>query len=1282
MSMVTCDDCNIDFHGQACFDFHKSADCKVTCGSRWKCKKCWKMFVTVGPSKGNSAFCFQKDHDCHKQWWCKNCRAWADYDTNSLERGTDDHVCYMKPSKAKTPNSQYLFADFECRQDSGGDSVNQHVVNFASTCTQDGKFWKDHTNISDWLDELLFSKTNSGRGWWGSTVIFHNGRGYDFQFILNEILSRTLPVSVTVDGLMLTGSKILYFALVHGKRASTKNCIRFVDSLNFLTMSLKNFAPTFGLKTAKGDFPHLFNIVSNQAYVGPLPAAHFFGRDSIPEGKRLDAFDEWHASETIKMGTDGWVFKDEMKKYCRMDVEVLRRGCMKFRDIVMSCTSPQHDPFTERTLASSAMAIFKTMFLNKVCVEDSTSRVACLDRFTCMELRESFFGGRTGPTKLYYKCGPDTKMRYADFTSMYPAVCKYGRFPSGTPIKHEFSKAQGCKGISGLPSELQALLEPDCKGLGVFCVDVYCPQKLYLPVLPSKSDGKGGSAARLMFDLQPKFHKSYTNLELRLARSKGYLVSHVYYCYYWEPEKVITGLFQGYVDLWLKHKQQAAGFKGDAKAKLAYCAEYLDNEGVRLDPSCIAKEKNNGLYQVSKFYLNSLWGKFAQRLPEFFGQTHVIQATKEGNRKFRKMARKGQIDSLVFINEHTVIVKKAPASTVKLKDGAFRSRHDFEDVDDVISRVANSNIAVALFVTSQGRIKLYETLATLGERVVYYDTDSVVFVHRNDADLDKLAPLGRYLGDLTSEIGDSYEWNDDSYITEFISTGPKSYAYKTNRPEIDGECIKIKGLPYHSSASIQSSIDFEALKQVVLNDNSFVVKTRMFKRDSQHRVFTDKTASKILRNVFMKRRVMELVKMESKGCFDEACFECGFHTHATIDCSNYLLTLPMPSLMRAFGDDNTEQKVERVCEWNEIREDVQVEVSERYSSGQEPVWLPGKHDMFVETLPWKNNEEVFTPNPLSRVNGYCPCIYAAVCANHCQQVVTDVTKKKLSDVLENLNAQQEGCSYEMLWRVDGFNNLDEAKRMFNWLEKFDGFVKKHEDIHASLELALYMLDSQIHCGSVLKERKGVDRLRTLSIIISESVNNTYLSGEIQRVARQLFNDTTFDVIFSNCCNPDVMMSCSAKAKKDQIIRQKRKIKRKHAKRKIKTTEELKLNPFIEEDQKHLECIKRRKKHKKFLLVEKLEENPDLPGVPRHLYIYNNGEQSGIVYDPFHNTTEQLDEKQEETLLEDFYKKLQELDLPKPFIADDDMFSASSENYINSLQVRRTERDERWARVLK
>ena len=88
------------------------------------------------------------------------------------------------------------------------------------------------------------------------------------------------------------------------------------------------------------------------------------------------------------------------------------------------------------------------------------------------------------------------------------------------------------------------------------------------------------------------------------------------------------------------------------------------------------------------------------------------------------------------------------------------------------------------------------------------DTDSIVFVDELDEKNQWKSGIltGFSLGDFTDELG------EDTYITEFVTTGPKSYSYKTNNGK--HECCKVKGFRLKDAPNI----NFESIKEMVIND--------------------------------------------------------------------------------------------------------------------------------------------------------------------------------------------------------------------------------------------------------------------------------------------------------------------------------------------------------------------------------------------------------------------------------------------------------------------------------
>ena len=90
-----------------------------------------------------------------------------------------------------------------------------------------------------------------------------------------------------------------------------------------------------------------------------------------------------------------------------------------------------------------------------------------------LQPRDGFFGGRTGATTLYAKAEPDKEILYQDFTSLYPWVNKYCKYPVGFPEAH-----------------LNASNQDIHSYFGVLLIDVLAPERLFHPVLPVREGGK------------------------------------------------------------------------------------------------------------------------------------------------------------------------------------------------------------------------------------------------------------------------------------------------------------------------------------------------------------------------------------------------------------------------------------------------------------------------------------------------------------------------------------------------------------------------------------------------------------------------------------------------------------------------------------------------------------------------------------------------------------------------------------------------------------------------
>ena len=105
-----------------------------------------------------------------------------------------------------------------------------------------------------------------------------------------------------------------------------------------------------------------------------------------------------------------------------------------------------------------------------------------------INIRDSYFGGRTNALVLYKKFTGAEKGQYVDFTSLYPDILKYRKFPVGHPerITENFKTCnlQSFKGDCFYsPCEGEHLVLPY---FGIIKASILPPTNLIHPVLPIK----------------------------------------------------------------------------------------------------------------------------------------------------------------------------------------------------------------------------------------------------------------------------------------------------------------------------------------------------------------------------------------------------------------------------------------------------------------------------------------------------------------------------------------------------------------------------------------------------------------------------------------------------------------------------------------------------------------------------------------------------------------------------------------------------------------------------
>jgi hypothetical protein len=335
---------------------------------------------------------------------------------------------------------------------------------------------------------------------------------------------------------------------------------------------------------------------------------------------------------------------------------------------------------------------------------------------------------------------------------------------------------------------------------------------------------------------------SWVTPELEKALKKGYQILKVYEVWHW-PNTLLydgknpeTGLFTGYVNTFLKLKQEANGWPAWAdtdELKAEYIQQYKEREGVQLEAGKV--EYNAGARYLSKLQLNSFWGKFGQR-------------SQMSSRDFYTSNQSAAYLDHCFDDSIEILATHIFNSDVVLL--IYREKEQFVDSLPITSEIT------AAFVTCHARLTLYDLLDTLKDRAVYCDTDSVIYVQKPG---QPELPEGSFLGELTNELSKD---GPDAYIEEFLTAGPKNYGYKVVGRE-DGQpkyALKIKGLTLNHNAS--KTANYDSLKAMVLeyvqwgDDNpKHTIKYDQIRKREGGRVLTV-PAEKTWRVVMDKRVIM------------------------------------------------------------------------------------------------------------------------------------------------------------------------------------------------------------------------------------------------------------------------------------------------------------------------------------------------------------------------------------------------------------------------------------------
>jgi hypothetical protein len=364
-------------------------------------------------------------------------------------------------------------------------------------------------------------------------------------------------------------------------------------------------------------------------------------------------------------------------------------------------------------------------------------------------------------------------LAFVDICSLYPTVNKKEWYPVGHPeiITSNFDMTLdsyfGLVQCSILPpqNQLNGALPVHSNGKLMFPLCRSCVETLQVDVCKHSED------ERCLIGV-------WVSEELKRVIRHGYKIKNIY-CVHHFPRKS-KDLFSGYIDVFFKLKLGASERpKNETPEQLCqYVIEAFRIEGIEIDVEDF--RSNAGRRSMAKFCLNSFWGRLGMR--DSFPKVVFVRS----HDKLQKLFEDPHWDvtSVRYITANCIAVLLTSKSV------------------DSLTITNNTNIYAAVFTTAYARMRLFELLQKVGGRLIYCDTDSVIYEISPNAE-DNL-PIGSFMGELTNELGEG------EVIIRFVSGGPKVYAYITNK----GKCvIKVKG--FQLTERTRTAFSFENLETVI-----------------------------------------------------------------------------------------------------------------------------------------------------------------------------------------------------------------------------------------------------------------------------------------------------------------------------------------------------------------------------------------------------------------------------------------------------------------------------------
>ena len=340
-------------------------------------------------------------------------------------------------------------------------------------------------------------------------------------------------------------------------------------------------------------------------------------------------------------------------------------------------------------------------------------------------LYNGYYGGRT---EAFIR-GKIDNLNYYDINSLYPFVMKNMTFPNPNTIKYSPK------------SNIDIVNKYEGLSYCEIIIDNF--DKNFIPLLPHRTDDK------LLFPLG-KFYGYHSHIELRKALELGYHITPIFSIYY---TKTFNPFSEFINDLY--------------KKRLQY------------------KKEGNKMQLVAKILMNSLYGKFSQKIQ----QSKILFPDNQEHFKELKY----------YINENIILQSQDKELRYKIdsaenrtifKDGKHYDNSRLYYVTDLFSNSFPKfiNPILSIYITSYARLELYkyfEEIKKTKNKLYYCDTDSII--------TDKKFKTSSDLGGLKLEFN----------IKKGIIVKPKFYYLEDKKV---GDIVKAKGL-----SNLKSLIDFQGI---------------------------------------------------------------------------------------------------------------------------------------------------------------------------------------------------------------------------------------------------------------------------------------------------------------------------------------------------------------------------------------------------------------------------------------------------------------------------------------